>query len=563
MGIPYYFYVITQRHPGILTSKPNRPCGQFFLDFNGAIHPAAQQVLRAATASAASAASAASLEKSILANIWKYFLELVNAVQPQNGICICIDGVAPRAKMLQQRKRRFLSAFRSAELARIGAATAAAAWDTNAITPGTNFMKRLHASLRAYIRHQAKAPGALGNIKLSTSDEAGEGEHKIFQQLALHPPDDDAPVVIYGLDADLIMLSLLSHRPNLYLFREVTHVKKGTAGATGDEPAFTYLNVDALRRGLLSDLVTRWAWNANGSVVEDPYGPEATQLIENYATMCFFLGNDFIPHLLTVHLKKNGHEHLLAAARDVWNAEGPWIAADGSMDMHKFAAILSALAPSEDATVHALVEDYVKKKSWAQEEVERLDTYPLQPQHKDPLANVLMYESIGKWQPHYYKHMFGMRMHDNGIVVRACELYWQGIQWTWAYYTRRPRDPTWFYPFAYAPSIRDLTTNTLPDGTPTSDQAACLEPASSPAHAVEPVIQLLSVLPRQSRALLPEAVQPLMDNPVHGCTYLYPERFALRTFLRTHLWECDPVLPHFNVPLLQRAAAKAMGNVGI
>ena len=56
---------------------------------------------------------------------------------------------------------------------------------------------------------------------ISTSNEVGEGEHKLFQYIRDIPHFNDT-TVIYGLDADLIMLCLnhLSFAKKLYLYRE-------------------------------------------------------------------------------------------------------------------------------------------------------------------------------------------------------------------------------------------------------------------------------------------------------------------------------------------------------
>lgn len=114
---------------------------------------------------------------------------------------LAVDGVAPAAKIAQQRTRRYTAALRRAEAARLGAAAArelslagprsaaalAAAlqpgFDSNIITPGTPFMARMEAALHAFLvaRLGCGHPAWAGlELVWSPSSEPGEGEHKIM-----------------------------------------------------------------------------------------------------------------------------------------------------------------------------------------------------------------------------------------------------------------------------------------------------------------------------------------------------------------------------------------------
>lgn len=71
-----------------------------------------------------------------------------------SGLCA---GVAPRAKMNQQRQRRFRTAMEAKEAlnARIAAGEKipdAPMFDSNCITPGTEFMQKLSNHLRFFVR---------------------------------------------------------------------------------------------------------------------------------------------------------------------------------------------------------------------------------------------------------------------------------------------------------------------------------------------------------------------------------------------------------------------------
>ena len=82
-----------------------------------------------------------------------------------------IDGVAPRAKMNQQRERRYKSHFfKELETGK------SVLWDSNKITPGTEFMNDLPYKLRDLLPEY---------IHVSGPDEPGEGEHKIFEYIRI------------------------------------------------------------------------------------------------------------------------------------------------------------------------------------------------------------------------------------------------------------------------------------------------------------------------------------------------------------------------------------------
>lgn len=155
---------------------------------------------------------------------------------------LAIDGVAPRAKMNQQRARRFRAAREAQvkaaivrqkhlELAALGQLPVALFertfhFDPNCITPGTAFMQRVTASIRAYVASRmSTAPAWAGRaVILSDASVPGEGEHKIMefirQQRSQPGYDPNTRHVLYGADADLIMLGLLTHEPHFYIMRE-------------------------------------------------------------------------------------------------------------------------------------------------------------------------------------------------------------------------------------------------------------------------------------------------------------------------------------------------------
>ena len=131
--------------------------------------------------------------------------------------------------MEQQRQRRYKS-WATSKVARIaaqsfrsdvGEESGELSFNTIEITTGTTFMKRVNARLEEHFSDATKY-----NVKrliVSHADDAGEGESKIYEFLRNKSVvKKENKCLVYGLDADLIMLSLnnLVHCNHIYLFRE-------------------------------------------------------------------------------------------------------------------------------------------------------------------------------------------------------------------------------------------------------------------------------------------------------------------------------------------------------
>lgn len=183
MGVPAFFRWLSMKYPSIVShcvetrgqvidadgnrapvdiSEPN-PNGQEFdnlyLDMNGIIHPCTHPENKPSPKN----------EAEMFLAIFEYMDRLFALVRPRKILYMAVDGVAPRAKMNQQRSRRFRSAqetqeklmtierLRSELLARGGylpqpkEGSAAEHFDSNCITPGTPFMARLAEALRYYV----------------------------------------------------------------------------------------------------------------------------------------------------------------------------------------------------------------------------------------------------------------------------------------------------------------------------------------------------------------------------------------------------------------------------
>ena len=257
MGIPVYFKTLIEDYNDIcLPDTRNINIDNLYFDLNCLIHPCCKDLT-----------DESEMYKKILDSIHK----IVDIVKPNDMVYIAIDGPCPKPKMIQQRLRRFKSAKEKKD------------WDTNKITPGTVFMENLENYILKNIKIEQK-------LIFSSSNEPGEGEHKIYDYIRTTKSDNNC---VYGLDADLIMLSLISDS-KIHLLRETTEYR-----IEGLETEFVYLDIDRLKRCIISNIKPK------------VYNLDDSTLINDYIFICFFLGNDFIGHTPTINLRYDGLNTLM------------------------------------------------------------------------------------------------------------------------------------------------------------------------------------------------------------------------------------------------------------
>lgn len=255
-GIPKLFRWLSESYPVVV--EPifgSLDVDNFYLDMNGIIHSCTHSN---------SAELVINDEDLMFKKIFTYTDRLYRLVRPKRMMFLAIDGVAPRAKMNQQRARRFRSAKErevliSDHVEKEGRLPDDESFDSNCITPGTEFMYRLGIAFRKWIKFKQENDPFWKNgaeVIFSGPDVPGEGEHKVMDKIRHeqnHAPDyarGKFKYCLYGLDADLIMLSLVTHEPFFILLREKMkgRTKKSAMQYTPED--FEILEITVLRKML-------------------------------------------------------------------------------------------------------------------------------------------------------------------------------------------------------------------------------------------------------------------------------------------------------------------------
>lgn len=351
VGVPKFFRWLSERYPAISQLIAENRIPEFdnlYLDMNGIIHNCTHN-------NADSATKARLTEDEMFIKIFNYIEHLFGKIKPQKLFFMAIDGVAPRAKMNQQRSRRFRTAL-DAERAREKAVAEGlelpkeAPFDSNCITPGTEFMARLTQQLKYFVAKKVTedADWQGCEIVLSGHEVPGEGEHKIMEYIrqAKSQPGYDPNVrhCLYGLDADLIMLGLLSHDPHFCLLREeVTFGRQSQVKSQElEHQNFFLMHLCIVREYLeleFQDL------KEPGYLTGVTFDME--RIIDDFILMAFFVGNDFLPNLPYLHINEGALATMFRIYKEVLPEAGGYINDGGVINVQRLALLLNKLGGEE------------------------------------------------------------------------------------------------------------------------------------------------------------------------------------------------------------------------
>lgn len=524
MGIPQYFRAVTRKFPTIIDHHVP-PCSRLFLDLNCAIHQCANNILQMNQS-----ITKETVETEIVNHTIEYINKISSYVKPKDLLFIAIDGIPPRAKIVQQRKRRFVSSWRDNIInqKKRESRIVFTDWDRNAITPGTDFMNYLSQKLHAYFNQKQKFPF---KVIFSDSNEVGEGEAKILDHIKATaiPQNND---IIYGLDADLIMLSLLSDQNNIYLLREPTFYDMKV------QRPFLLMNIQMLRQSISLEC------SGNDDSEYDVNG------VWDYVVLCFFQGNDFIPPLSFLKIKYNGIEMVVQTYRKIKeDLQQNLVVKDNNnkfnLNYMFLLKLIENLKNTEDENFCEADEKYYTKSiqpyhAGKRTPLDRLaadiDNYPIM--NKFPSNKIQPFKT--GWRMRYYHYLFDAD--EISDVNDICQNYLEGIEWVFQYYFVSCISKDWYYRTNYSPSIMDLYNFLIMNPENVDVILKKSIETNYPKIQYDTDLQLLMCLPPSSKDLLKPNLQNIITDVSLGCSHFYPQKFKIATYLKNYLWECSPLL---------------------
>lgn len=431
------------------------------------------------------------LQIKVFEDICKNIENLTILSKPKKLI-LAIDGPAPYAKIVQQRRRRFSAVINKEEDDK--------GFDSNNITPGTKFMDHLSKYIDWFIRKKISEDPSWKDIEIVFSNEKvqGEGENKIISYIRNHGNKEET-YIIHGLDADIIMLALGTELEHIYVLRDDLYDKTNK-----------YFVVDINLVSLQLGEMMRWK--------SENFTYDTKNAIIDFIFLCFMIGNDFLPHIPSLEILEGGIDIILNIYRDIGTFKGH-LTKNNEKEITFSKSFLEEFLNSISEYEKNILENKIKNRRiyFPDEILESCVTYIEGEPNLD----------IAKYREDYSNIHFGKN------IKNVCYSYLEGLNWVINYYKKSCINWKWYYPYDHAPSASIISKYISTFKLPTYKISIPLTPFQ----------QLLAVLPPKSSSILPYPLNELLLRDNSPLKEFCPDKFKIDLSGKKYEYQGIVILP--------------------
>jgi 5'-3' exonuclease len=528
MGIPSYYSYLIKNYNKLLKNLSgfDKKVDNFYLDSNSIIYDCLNKKNKENKEMNKNKKNKEINENELIKEVCIKIDEYIKLVKPKQMVYISFDGIAPVAKLKQQKERRYKSKFMEMLLEDLYEdcdieMKEKASFDKTCITPGTNFMKKLDKKITEFFRDREKIYD-VDKIIVSGSEERGEGEHKIFEKIRNNKNSERH--VIYGLDADLIILCLnhLSFSKDIYLFRETPDFASNI-NANIDNSALYLMDIYELMNLILGEMFD--AKNLQNK----------ENLIKDYVFLMMFMGNDFMPHFPSLNIRTFGIHMILELYKvELGNKKLRLIEDNEKICWKNLRELLEKLAKME---LDNLKKEYgIRNRIQKNQRVMKMDKYETLDREISmiPINNRDVEMCINPyseyWENRYYNELFDTDRNEENLQ-KICMNFLEGLDWNMRYYSSGCYNWKWKYKYNYPPLFVDLLKY-----VPLWD-VVMIEKNQDNISSTE---QLAYVLPEKSLYLLENELQePIRKYKVEKNTNINIKWAFCKYFWESHICFLD------------------------
>ena len=365
MGVHFFYTWLTTRYPLVRREYDPETIPQIdnlYLDLNGVLYSCAKDN----SALFKDLLSGRQMDEIFIA-IMNYINFVVNVVKPKKQIFIAIDGVAPRAKINNQRNRRFATSKKQKEIDEflvnhLGLDPGLISFKNNSISPGTVFMQELNKHIDFFIKRKIAEDTNWQNINVifSGGDVPGEGEHKILDYLrGLKQSKEFNPDIthcIYGNDSDLVLLALLTHLPYVMILREALPPMKRIVVNSATKRHTDEQKMEVLFINILSDY---FELEFESIITDVPRG--LTRIIDDFVLFTYFIGNDFIHQTYCMNTKMGVFDEFIEYLQKFYEKEKSFLVDGCNINWENFCKLLKYFLPLEKKMIKTTINDFDKR----------------------------------------------------------------------------------------------------------------------------------------------------------------------------------------------------------
>lgn len=337
--------------------------------------------------------------------------------------------------------------------------------------------------------------------------------------------DREESFCINGCDADLIMLALGTHLPEMYILREDPY---------DDHNEYFCLDIGRSHEKLASILY----WEP------DQHEFIPSWAVNDFIFLCFMVGNDFLPHIPSVEIIENGVDVIIQVYKEVCSSYGH-ITSTSPSNVNIENKPLSIFM----ATIGHYEKELLDKK------LTRKGSYfpdPLLENCAEPVGGDEQHEpSLSVDITAYRKKFCDMAFPSDVSMEEISHQYLEGMQWVLTYYLRGVPSWRWMYPYHYAPPAHILAQHVNTFVPPTY-------PRTVPST---PFQQLLCVLPPKSAPLIPSPLGDLICTKSSPLKEYCPDDFKIDLAGKRKEWEGIVLLPIVNYDAVCAASNELLAEV--